>query len=80
MSIAWTLKSLVDPIAHQQEAAALRKEREQPRYSLAGDPPDPGKTDMAGVFACASCGHQAPDPEFCPVCLADTMRPVEDTP
>ncbi len=78
MSIIWTLKKLVDPIAHRQEAAALKKERERPRYSIAGDPPDPGEGDPDQLHACNACGHESLESDFCPVCLADSMRPVED--
>ena len=80
MSIIWTLKKLVDPIAHRQEAAALKKEREQPRYSMAGDPPDPGAAGEEHPHVCTFCGHESREPEYCPVCLADTMRPVVSPP
>ncbi len=66
MSIVESLKKLVDPVAARDTAAEHRKAREQPVRENRGAPP---------VHECRVCGHLGPDPEFCPVCLAATMRP-----
>lgn len=68
MSIVESLKKLVDPIAHRERSAELRRAREQPTREDAAAPPS---------FECRVCGHLAQEASYCPICLADTMRPSD---
>ena len=68
MSIVESLKKLVDPVAARAAEALRRSEREQPARDDAGPPP--------AHFACRVCGYRGSEPEFCPTCLAGTMRPL----
>ncbi len=80
MSILESLRRLIDPISHREEQAERRKAREQPEYRFSGDPPRTGASDSerTDMFICSACGHRAADRTFCPTCLADTMRSVEE--
>lgn len=68
MSIIESLKKLVDPIAARETAAELVRLREKSGPSEAGPPP---------TFECRVCGHLGREPDFCPDCLAQTMRPSD---
>jgi hypothetical protein len=68
MSIIQSLTKLVDPLAAREREAEHERLRSQPRRSPAGPPPS---------FECRVCGHLGPEPSFCPVCLAETMRPSD---
>jgi rubrerythrin len=72
MSIVHTLKKVVDPIRAREEEAERRTQREQPQRASEGDPP--GQRDVPLVFVCRVCGHEGPESEYCPECLADTME------
>lgn len=64
MAIVESLKKLVDPIRARDEAAELKRRREQPAREQAGDPPR---------YCCRICGTTSTDGGYCPSCLADTM-------
>ena len=69
MSIVESLKKLVDPVRAREEESARRADRERPDADDdAGPPPRPHR--------CRVCGHEGPEPRFCPDCLAETMRPA----
>lgn len=67
MSIIESLLKIVDPVQAQAREEDRRIQREQPKREVAGEPPR---------FRCRVCGLEDRFPVFCPVCLADTMRPV----
>jgi rubrerythrin len=68
MSIIESLKKLVDPVAAREDAAELERLRQKDGRSEAGPPP---------TFECRVCGYLGPQPDFCPECLAQTMRPAD---
>jgi Smr domain len=68
VSIIESLKKLVDPIAARETAAEQIRLREKNGPAEAGPPP---------TFECRVCGHLGPEPDFCPDCLAQTMRPSD---
>jgi rubrerythrin len=72
MSIVESLKKLVDPVAARVAEEQRRKQREQPTRDDAGPPP--------ANYACRICGYRGSEPEFCPTCLAGTMRPASRPP
>lgn len=82
MSIVWSLKMLFDPAAHREEEGELHAEREQPRHTHAGDPPQFEVTAQQPVetpaqrFHCRVCGYRSRASDYCPECLADTMVPA----
>ena len=73
----WGLLRYLDPIAHRKRQEDLRRQRED-------WPPDvnPDDIDVAPRAAgeverrhqCRICEHSGPEPRFCPICLAETMR------
>jgi rubrerythrin len=65
MSIVESLKKLVDPLRVREEQEQRRVLRERPTREDDGDPP---------IHVCRVCGLRAPEPRFCPQCLAETMR------
>jgi rubrerythrin len=67
MSIVESLIRLVDPVQAQEREESRRIQREQPKREAAGDPPR---------HRCRICGLVDEAPVYCPVCLADTMRPI----
>jgi rubrerythrin len=70
MSIIESLSKLVDPVQAREREEERKKEREQPKREASGDPPR---------FACRVCGHEDTQGDFCPTCLAGTMRPLPRT-
>jgi len=82
MSIIYTLKKIVDPIAAREEDAQLKKAREEARQQQSGDPPSPPGAGPGGAaapsrFRCRCCGVEDAQGAYCPGCLADTMEPSE---
>jgi rubrerythrin len=71
VSIVWTLRKLVDPIAHQTEEAQNERDRTHAQRQAVGDGDD-GQGPLTG-YECRVCGYQAGDGAYCPKCLADTM-------
>jgi len=67
MSIVESLIRLVDPVQAQARAEDRRIQREQPKREVAGDPPR---------YRCRICALEDAAEVYCPVCLADTMRPI----
>ena len=65
MSIVESLVKLVDPAQAQEREEERRKAREQPKREASGDPP---------LYACRVCGLEDTQGDFCPTCLAGTMR------
>jgi rubrerythrin len=65
MSIIESLVKLVDPVQARQREEERKVAREQPKREAAGDPPR---------FACRVCGFEDTQGQFCPTCLAGTMR------
>jgi hypothetical protein len=68
MSIIESWKKLVDPAGAREDAAERERLRQPARQTEAGPPP---------TFECRVCGHLGPEPAFCPICLAQTMRPSD---
>jgi hypothetical protein len=66
VSIIESLQKLVDPIGAREQAAELERLRKGAAQRASGPPP---------TFECRVCGHLGPEPDFCPHCLAQTMRP-----
>jgi hypothetical protein len=64
MAIVQSLKKLVDPIRARDEASELKRQREQPKREVAGDPPR---------YRCRICKAASTDGSYCPSCLAETM-------
>ena len=69
VSIVESLKKLVDPVRARQEEEERRADRERPDADDDGGPPPPKRR-------CRVCGHEGPERQFCPDCLAETMRPL----
>jgi len=69
VSIVESFKKLVDPARARQEEEERRADRERPDADGEGGPPPPKRR-------CRVCGHEGPEPQFCPDCLAETMRPL----
>lgn len=67
MAIVESLIRLVDPVQARAREEERRTQREQPKREAAGDPPR---------FRCRVCGREDEVSAYCPVCLADTMRPL----
>jgi rubrerythrin len=67
-SIVWSLERLFEhPVKIEM------REREQ----IASRRGEPGQTADPPTFQCRVCGFEAPDPSYCPTCLADTMEPAD---
>lgn len=58
---------IVDPVQAQAREEDRRIQREQPKREAAGAPP---------LHRCRICGLEDEVTDYCPVCLADTMRPT----
>jgi rubrerythrin len=68
VSIVESLIRLVDPVQAQAREEDRRIQREQPKREAAGDPPR---------YRCRICGLEDEASIYCPMCLADTMRPID---
>lgn len=71
MSLIESFLKVVDPVQAQAREQERRVQREQPKREASGAPP---------VYRCRICGLEDEASEYCPVCLADTMRPVAPAP
>jgi len=83
MSIIWTLRKLVDPIAHREAQAAQERDRKHARrqgLGEGGDTPPTATAETSRRFECRVCGHRSADEEYCPRCLAATMVELSDEP
>ena len=61
MSILWTLRKYVDPIAHRQEEAQRERDRQVPRQRLEGDghaPVEEQPAERLRPRVCRVCGHR----------------------
>ena len=67
MSIVESLLKIVDPAEAQRREEERKAVREQPKRDDSGDPPR---------FVCRVCGLEDTQGNFCPSCLAGTMRKV----
>jgi hypothetical protein len=67
MSLMESFLRIVDPVEARAREEDRRIQRELPKRAIAGDPP---------LHRCRICGLEDQSPEYCPDCLADTMRPV----
>lgn len=77
MSLIWTLRKFVDPLAWLREDAEKRSARED----KPGEPKDGGGgvrvEEVARppeTWACRVCSYESGSGAYCPVCLADTMQ------
>ena len=82
MSIVWSLKRLFDPGTFFREEAERRAERDAPRRSEDGDPPQDDElaadADAESAPArCRVCGREGRSGAWCLDCLADTMERVD---
>lgn len=81
MSIVWSLKRLFNPAEHLWEEGERQAEREEPRRTHAGDPPQFEVAVQQPVaapvqrFRCRVCSYGSQASAYCPECLADTMVP-----
>ncbi len=66
MSLMYTIKKVLDPLAAREEEARRRRQRESV--------PDQNGDDHR--FRCRVCGFVSDQWEYCPHCLADTMNQV----
>jgi rubrerythrin len=75
MSILAPFERLFDTAG---QIARRERDREQ---DLAGDPEGEGDGPAPPPpgFRCRVCGLEAAEPAYCPVCLADTMKPLAAT-
>lgn len=80
MSIVWSLKRLFEPDGGKVEELEHKALREEAK--LDGDP-DLSAPKLAGLppppqerYRCVSCGREDTRRDYCPACLADTMKPV----
>ena len=83
MSIIWTLRKLVDPIAHREAQAAQERDRKHALRQGLGEGDDAAATAKSSPrrrVECRICGHRAEDEEYCPSCLAATMVELPDDP
>jgi hypothetical protein len=79
MSLLWSLKKFFDN-------NAFRLEKDEKRRLNEVLPPDVDPTLLeeakpmaqpeAASYRCRICGHEGPEPKFCPECLAETMKRV----
>ena len=82
MSIVSSLKRLFDPATQDREESEQEAEGEQPRRTHSGEPPGfevTARTPEQGPpprFRCRVCGYESGNADYCPECLADTMRPA----
>ena len=73
----WALMRFLDPIAHRKREEGLRRQREDWPPDIDPDDTDvlvPPEGRAEPKRKCRICGHTGPEPKFCPVCLAETMR------
>jgi rubrerythrin len=73
----WALLRYLDPIAHRKRQEDLRRQREDWPPDINPDDTDltlPPESTVERKLKCRICGHVGPEPRFCPVCLAETMR------
>ncbi len=70
MSVITRLKLLIAPARSREdlrEGAGLDTDEAEPSS---------GMHDRLPVYECRVCGHRSFDPDYCPECLANTMRRV----
>jgi rubrerythrin len=67
MSIVESLLKIVDPVEAHRREEERKAVREEPKRDDSGDPPR---------FVCRVCGLEDTQGNFCPSCLAGTMRPL----
>lgn len=78
MSLMWKLRKFIDPAEYEKEDEARRRQREllEPEKTAdGGEPPVKRIETTPRAFKCRVCGHRELDQQFCPKCLAGTMRP-----
>lgn len=80
MSILWTLRKWVDPIAYFREDEDKRRAREsQPQDPSTGEadpPPDDLPKPPVQWFKCRVCDRHSTAEAYCPTCIALTMVPI----
>lgn len=77
MSLMWTLRKFADPLQWLRESEEKRAAREV----KPGEPKDGGSDVVletperpAEQWACRTCAYESGAGDYCPKCLADTMR------
>lgn len=79
MSILDSLRRLVDPVEHRKQEAEKRRKREAIPPEVNPDEvdvklPEARAAAEPSPLSCSVCGHEGKG-AFCPVCLAETMKP-----
>jgi rubrerythrin len=77
MSIIRSLLRFIDSVEHRKTAEEERRKREALPPDVDPDQIEltvPPRRDEAQPMVCRVCGHEG-EGEFCPTCLAGTMRP-----
>jgi hypothetical protein len=78
VSIVDSLRRLVDPVAAREHAARMERLRKPPRDDAqGGSRGGAGKNATGKAYECRVCGLVGTAPDFCPECLAQTMRPTD---
>jgi rubrerythrin len=70
MSIIESLRKLTDPVQARAAQEESRVVREHPKRAATGAPPH---------FRCRVCGQEEEQGGYCPRCLADTMKRVQQS-
>lgn len=73
MSLRSRLRKLFDPVESRREE--YEHLSEEP-VAQAPEPREPAAPD--GPFRCKVCGFRSDDDSYCPICLAQTMKPVPE--
>jgi rubrerythrin len=73
MSLRSRLRKLFDPVESRREEFEHLSEQ-----AVAKPPelPEPAAPQESAPFRCRVCGFASDDDSYCPVCLAQTMKPV----
>ena len=80
MSLLRLFEKFVDPVNAREREAELKKLREErpddadPELVAEGVAPPLARKQVE--YVCKVCDHRGAEPEFCPDCLAATMKPV----
>ena len=82
MSILGPLKKFIDIIQYREDERRAKRDRKVPNLERHDgkevDIPILEEPPKEIPHRCRVCGFEAPDYQFCPTCLSDTMVPIDD--
>lgn len=73
MSLRSLLRKLTDPVESRRDEFEHMSEKPVAKPPA---PPEHAENPNSAPFRCRVCGYRSDDDSYCPICLAQTMRPV----